>query len=101
MCIVSNIGDYWREKLPEQHPWTTPWIQPNPGVQPNPGISLSPTREEFEALKRDVEALKKLLEAAKKFDEETNQPHCEHEDKVALIKKVAELVGVDLKDVLS
>lgn len=94
MCVVSNIGDYWREKLPEQHPWTTPWIQPNPGV------SFSPTREEFEALKRDVEALKKLLEAAKKFDEETNQPHCEHEDKVALIKKVAELVGVDLKGVL-
>jgi hypothetical protein len=101
MCTVSNVGDYWNKQWPDRHPWVDPYIQP--GVNPTnpflPNIN-GPTREEFEALKKDIEALKELLKAAKKFDEETNQPHCEHEDKVALIKKMAELVGVDLKDVL-
>ena len=99
MCTVSNIGDYWNKQWPEKHPWVDSYVQPNP--IPFPTLNNGPTREEFNALKRDLEALKKLLEAAKKLDEETNQPHCEHEDKVALIKKMAELVGVDLKDVLS
>lgn len=98
MCTVSNVGDYWNKQWPDRHPWVDPYVQPlyPPLNIPNNG----PTREEFEALKKDIEALKELLKAAKKFDEETNQPHCEHEDKVAIIKKMAEIVGVDLKDVL-
>lgn len=56
MCVVSAIGDNWRDRLPE----TYPWINPNP----QPG-----------------------------------QPDCEMDDKVNLIKRVAELVGVDIKDI--
>lgn len=95
MCTVSNVGDYWNKQWPDRHPWVDPYIQPGPIP-----LNIGPTREEFEALKKEMEALKELLKAAKKFDEETNQPHCEHEDKVAIIKKMAEIVGVDLKDVL-
>lgn len=109
MCTVSNIGDYWNNRWPKEFPWIddpTVWPDPNnpnkriypmPGPLPVPG----PSREEFDRLKKEVEALKELLAAAQKFDEVTNQPHCEHEDKVAILKKVAEMVGVDLKDVLS
>lgn len=110
MCVVSNIGDYWKNKLPEKHPWTSPWVEdpykpinPNPNSPNGPLIPLvpqGPTREEFEALKKEMQELKELLKAGQKFDAATNQPHCEHEDKVALIKKMAELVGVDLEDVL-
>ncbi|RWO20641.1 hypothetical protein [Mesorhizobium sp.] len=31
-------------------------------------------------------------------DERNNEPHCEIEDKVALLKRVAEAVGVDLAE---
>jgi len=36
---------------------------------------------------------------AKVFDAITEQPDCEVDEKVALIKRIAELVGVDLHDV--
>jgi hypothetical protein len=95
MCVVSAVGDNWRDRLPE----TYPWINPNP--QPGQTIILSPpiSRQEFDKLKAEVEELKKLLKAAKEFDEKTGQPDCEMDDKVNLIKRVAELVGVDMKDV--
>jgi hypothetical protein len=57
-------------------------------------------REEFDALKRDVEEMKALLKRAKEYDERTGQADCENAEKVALIRKVAELVGVDLREVL-
>jgi hypothetical protein len=90
MCIVSAIGDDWQRRLPQQ--W--PLVPPNP-VYPIPEIS----RSEFDALKREVEALKVLLKQAKKFDEETGQPNCEVEQKVAFMKQIAEALGVDMSDV--
>lgn len=104
MCAVSYVGDYWRDKLPERHPWVTPtYPYTPPGANPGGGgITLNPTgpsQAEFDALKKEVEELKKLLLAAKKFDEETGQPDCHMDEKVDLIKKIAKLVGVDMKDV--
>ena len=43
--------------------------------------------------------MKKLLIRAAEYDKRNNEPNCEMEDKVALLKKVAEMVGVDLKEV--
>jgi hypothetical protein len=48
-----------------------------------------------------MEELRKLLVAAKDFDVVTGQPDCEVDDKVALIKRLAELVGVDMSDVFN
>ncbi len=93
MCMVSNIGDGWQDSFPKN------W----PQFVPEPGSSFhfsSVTREEFDALKREVEELKKLLIAAKAFDKATGQPDCEMGEKVKLIKAIAKLVGVDLGDVL-
>lgn len=90
MCVVSMVGDYWSKRtLPEQFPDYTRIIS-----------SGEVSRVEFEALKKSVEELKQLLIAAQKYDEAQGEPHCEHEEKIALIKKIAELVGVDLKGVL-
>ena len=55
--------------------------------------------EELIALRKEVQEMKELLIKAKLYDEATNQPHCEQEEKVALLKKIAELVGVDLSEV--
>lgn len=59
------------------------------------------TREEFDALKRDVLEMKELLKRAKKYDEDNGEPDCEMEEKVALVRKVCELVGVNIDDILS
>ena len=112
MCTVSNIGDQWARKFPGDYPWTwQPWVppaEPAPYV-PNPPQRVPPigvtkpfegvSKDEFDKLKEEMEELKKLLEAAKIFDEATGQPDCEMDEKVALIKKVAEAVGVDMSKV--
>lgn len=93
MCAVSFIGDEWSRRIPPQYPWAVPNYVPRIDRP-------SPTQEEFEALKREVEALRELLKAAKKYDAATGQPDCEMDEKVALLKRIAEAVGIDLTDVL-
>lgn len=89
MCSVSYISEPYA-KLWE--PYTVP---PN-----STGWRLFPTAQEFDALKAEVAALKDLLLAAKRFDERTGQKDCQHEDKVAVLRRVAELVGVDLSEAI-
>ena len=113
MCTVSNIGDNYRDNFPPRwpgivHPNTWP-VQPTgvpypaqPHVTPTEKVYINTSgvsKEEFNALKKEVEELKQLLKAAKKFDEETGQPDCHMDDKVDFIKKLAEYVGVDLEDI--
>lgn len=96
MCAVSMIGDYYREILPirypqfEFYPATT---------ETTITVSPSPTREEFDALKKEVLEMKELLKRAKAYDEATGQEDCEQDEKIALLRKVADLVGVDLREV--
>lgn len=94
MCAVSNVGDYWR---------TNDWPKWDQAVTITPYQLCTPvpdtTKADLEALRREIEELKKLLLAAKKYDEATGQPGCEAEDKVALIKEIAKLVGVDMTEV--
>jgi hypothetical protein len=97
MCLVSYIGDQYREKwYPQQD---RPTIEPF--VWPNNIPSNGPTLEQFNQLKKEVEELKTLLSKAKIYDQQTNQPDCEMEDKIAVIKRVADLVGVDLGNVFA
>lgn len=109
MCTVSNIGDNYRDNFAPRWPNVPVWPHQPVGVpypaQPSiPGQPLvintpAVSKEEFEALKKEVEELKQLLKAAKKFDDETGQPDCHMDDKVDFIKKLAEYVGVDLEDI--
>ncbi len=92
MCTVSNIGDDWGKRWPDNP--VNPWKQ-------LPDVFPQVSRAEFDALKREVEALRDLLKAAKIYDEKTGQPDCHMDDKVALIKKIAKVVGVDLGDVFA
>jgi hypothetical protein len=85
MCTVSNVGDYYTQR-------TFPTIFPQ-------GYPNSPTREEFELLRKSLEEIKLLLVASKRYDEQMGEPACEHEDKVRLIKQLAGKVGVDLREV--
>ena len=84
MCVVSNIGNQWQRGSGQQ--WSNV-------------LDTGPTRFEFDALKAEMVALRSLLEAGKNFDTVTKQPDCEDEDKVALIKRLAKAVGVDMSSV--
>lgn len=94
MCMVSNIGDNWKDQFPEK------WPNPPPNFIPQQQlVHVDISQADFDALKKEVEERKKLLEAAKRFDEKTGQPECEMDDKVKLIKEIAKFLGVDLGDV--
>jgi hypothetical protein len=94
---MSNIGDEWQDR------WQRPnYIPSTTGTASEPVVNWkfsNISREEFEALKKDVEELKRLLINAKELDEITGQPDCEMEEKVELIKRIAKEVGVDLEEV--
>lgn len=94
------VGDHYNDK------WKQPqWTGIISNVTYDPPISnvtydpSQVSKKDFDALKKDVEEMKKLLERALDYDKRNNEPNCEMEEKVALLKKVAELVGVNLEDI--
>ena len=104
MCVVSMVGDHFNDKW-KDWPWgTSP--SPNPQAYPNPiqpdweNLLNPPVRKsDFDALKKEVEEMKELLKKALEYDKKNNEPHCEMEEKVALLKAVAKMVGVDLSEI--
>ena len=112
MCVMSVIlDDFGKRNGLTNPPYNPQWIPtvpvapfpvyplpmnpPQPMSQPQP----SPTRQEHEALKREVEALRELLIAARKFDNETAQRDCEETAKRDMILRLAEMLGVDMTGV--
>lgn len=102
MCVVSMVGDHYRDKL-DDRPWF-PQVQPFRPYPERPGDVTIPVvpidRQEFELLKREVEDLKELLKRAKKYDDDNHEHECEVDEKMDLLRRVAELVGVKLDDVI-
>ena len=97
------IGDFYRDKFtdPNRYPYLQPVTTPIYPFQVTYVPSYTPpsiSREEFEALKQEVMDMKELLKRAIKYDEENNEPHSELNEKITVIQKIAELVGVDLID---
>lgn len=90
MCVVSMIGDHYNDKWKDQ-PWNNPY---NAGKW----VPLA-TQQQIDELRKEVEEMKELLKKAKIYDEENDQKDCEMDEKVELLKRVAELVGVDLSEV--
>jgi len=90
MCVVSYVSDYYKDRtLPNSFPAINPFQPILPQV----------SKEEFDRLKKEFEEFKKLLLSAQKYDEAVGEPHCEHPEKVKLIKKLALELGVDLKGI--
>lgn len=89
MCAVSMIGDHYHDKWKPE-----PWY-PNP-----PTYYPTVSDPNIEKLRQEVLEMKELLKRAKKYDEDNNEPACEIERKVGLLRKVAEAMGVNISDVL-
>lgn len=93
MCVVSFIGDHYRDKWNDTYPWRQQ--QQSSYMQPQ-----KPSQLEFDKLKKEVEELKELLRKAKEYDEKNNEPHCEIELKMKFLREVAKSVGISLDDVI-
>lgn len=109
MCAVSAVGDDWaqRDKWPDW-PTTIPWPVPDsnpprrtPVTFPENGTSfrLNQLEKEVKALRERVLEMHEELRKARQQDIDEGNPDCEMEEKVSILKQIAELVGVDLKDV--
>lgn len=111
MCVFSAMGEHYRDKWnPEDWKKQYPQI-PHPFQQPgntnlgdllhqyNHQAQIDLLKKQLEELRKEVLEMKEILKVAKDYDERNNEPHCEMEEKVKLLKEVAKLVGVDLRDV--
>lgn len=76
MCTVSMVMDHYRDKWYDPPPTDYGVSAPNLIVWP---VGQPITREEFDALKRDVLEMRELLKRAKKYDEDNGEPDCEME----------------------
>lgn len=89
MCVVSMVGDHYGRKFDQID---QAWFK---GELKRGG----PTWDEFQSLKKEVEEMKILLKKAVEYDRKNNEPACQNEEKIEFLKKVAELVGVDISEV--
>ena len=99
MCVVSMVGDHFNDKWKDkQFPSTWTWPGAGAGGTGYPPLN-TPSKAEFDALRAEVLEMKQLLLRAVEYDKRNNEPACEMEEKVAVLKRVAAMVGVDLKDI--
>ena len=115
MCVTSMISDHYGKKWTDQYPdvfqpkviptWPPAQLPQQPTLTQEQIDKLlykevPLTRKEFDELKKEVQEMKELMLKAIKYDEVNNEPKCAMDEKVELITKIAELVGVDMNEVL-
>lgn len=95
MCVVSFVGDHFQDKWKPLEPYVNPQ-----STSTSYTFTTAVSKEEFDALKKEVLDMKELLRKAKIYDEVNNEPNCEIEEKMEFLRQVAKLVGIDLDDVI-
>jgi hypothetical protein len=99
--VMDHYKDKWTDNdwIKPTFP-TVPYpTSPGTGITGFPPAVINPaaTKEDIDALKKDLEELKSLVKRALKYDEENGEPECETEAKVAIIKSVADALGVEIE----
>lgn len=101
MCVYSMIADDWNRRNGQWvEPLITPTITPDPSYFRFVTPESPATKKDIDDLRAELQELKKLLKAAAAYDAASGQPECEQEEKIALIRKMAEITGVDMEDCL-
>jgi hypothetical protein len=99
------VTDWGINTWPNSHP--NIWINPLPPAQPLPAPTQHTyvlnqeniSKKEFDDFKREFLEFKELVKRAIKYDADNNEPHCEVDSKVEIVRKVAAQLGVDMDDV--
>jgi hypothetical protein len=81
VCTYSMVAQFYGELFHEKFPG---------GLERN--IAL--THDDFFETQRQVTEMKELLNRAAEYDKKHNQPDCEMEEKLKLLRQVANYVGV-------
>lgn len=95
MCVVSLIGDHYRDEF-ERNTYK-PWVQSPVTHIPESGNDN--LQKQINDLRKQVEEMKRFLKEAIEYDRKANQPHCENQQKIEFLRQVAKSVGVTLEDV--
>lgn len=104
MCVYSLVVDHFTDKW---RPYVPAWPPEGTGgngigVPPNItiGITSPLTQAEIDQFRRDVAEFKILLERAREYDRRNNEPECESDEKLTILKKIAAALDIDLTEVL-
>ena len=95
MCVVSMVGDHYGDKWDQYRRQITPF----PTVYPTQTAPQIINTIELQKLREEVQEMKELLKKAIQYDKDNNQPDCEKPEKIAFLKRMAEMVGITLDDV--
>jgi len=92
MCIVSAVGDHYRQTPPWEQPWNPHkrW----PEIEP-----LIPTTPPKEATPQDIEDLTKAFKKAFEIDQEEGQENCVDPEKYAFIDEMIEMFERKILDI--
>ena len=100
MCVVSFIGDAYKKHFDDNlwQPWrVAPYgDMPDNKTEPAPAVS----KKDFDELKAKVEEMLEMLKAARAYDIATGQKDCQMEDKMEMLRRVCEVVGLDLTNIV-
>lgn len=99
MCFVSYIGTQFPfpTSVPQKYPSPFEYHSTN---DPNALTEIfNKSAIENIALKKEIEQLKIMLEEAKRYDNKFNEPSCHGDEKVAFIKKLTEMLNVDVTSI--
>lgn len=99
MCVYSMVMDDWNRRNGQAvEPLITgDYFKIVTDQSSVTKRDLEDLRDEF---RKELRSLKKLLKAAAQYDDESGQPDCEQEEKIALIRKLAAALEVDMEDCL-
>lgn len=114
MCVVSMIHDHYIDKW---YPRVYPQYPPFSPFMPSGETEKERERELQEMLdkiktekitvipvsqsltKEEIDEFRKLLDRAREYDRKNNEPECPMDTKVALLKELARILGVDLGNI--
>lgn len=99
MCIYSAIGDYYDKNFQDNWPDIYRTVTQDSDAVTKADLEKLATKEDIARIEKTLVSIRELLKAAIKFDDETDQAHCENEDKVALLRKLGDVLGVDMRDI--
>jgi hypothetical protein len=97
MCVVSMIGNKFRDEFPERHPWVKPYIDPHPRHPPLP--FPKDKDKEIEEIRRELDELKRKLAEAHEQDKREGNEDCAMEEKLDTLRKVCELFDYDFDEI--
>lgn len=99
MCVVSMIGDQAVKTWPPQYPdiWKDRVLPTDIDTLRNntDAQRITELERQLRDLTREFEIFRGLITAGKQYDIDNEEPHCEQDEKVEILRKVAKLLGVE------